>query len=112
MRHLSLSGIRKDLSEQAGTAGLNGLNLSLGPRKTVEASRKLVAVEKFTVLRLNGTQRGTRAAANALRERGTAKRAVLLSLDTVGGEGVREDSGRRSGVRTGGVVNGLCRWSC
>lgn len=99
-----------DLREQAGTAGLNGLNLGLGPGKAVETGRKLVAVEEFTLLGLNGAQGGTSAAANALRERGTAKGAVLLSLDTVGGERVREDSGRRSGVRTGGVVNGLWRW--
>lgn len=96
---------------QASTASLDGLNLGLGPRQTVEALRQLGTVKELTLLRLNRAQRSTRVATDgALSERGTAKWAVLLSLSTVGSERVRKDSRRRRGVSTRSVVDGFYPW--
>lgn len=41
----------RGLGAQAGTAGLDGLNLSIGIRKAVETRGQLVTVEEFTLLR-------------------------------------------------------------
>lgn len=54
------SRVENILVAEAGTAGLNGLNLSLGPWQTVEAGRQFSTVEELTFLGLNRTQRSTR----------------------------------------------------
>jgi len=97
------------LAAKASTTGLNGLNFSLRPWQTVEAGRQLSTVEEFTLLRLNRAQRSTRGTTDGtLAERGTSKRTVLLGLDAVGSERVGQNTGRRSGVSTRGVVYRFC----
>lgn len=82
---------KEGLSEETSTTGLDSFNLSLAPRKTLEPRRELGTVEVFSLLGLNGAQRGARATADrALNERATAQRAVLLGLDTVSSERVGE----------------------
>lgn len=103
------SRVENILVAEAGTAGLNGLNLSLGPWQTVEAGRQFSAVEELTFLGLDRTQRSTRGTADgALAERGTSKRTVLLGLATVGSERVGQSTGGRSGVSTRAVVYRFC----
>lgn len=102
-------GVAGDLGAQAGTTGLDGLNLSLAPWQTVETLGKVGPVEVLTLLGLNGAQRSTCVATNsALSERSTTKGTVLLGLGTVGSERVGQNTGRRSGVRTRRVVNRFC----
>lgn len=99
------SHVENRLVAEAGTAGLNGLNFSLGPWQTVEAGRQLSTVEELTFLGLNRTQRSTRDTADgALAERGTSKRTVLLGLDAVGSERVGQNTSGRSGVSTRAMV--------
>lgn len=94
-----------DSSTEAGSTGLDGLNLHLGVWQTVEAPGQFGTVEDFTLPGLNRAQRSTRAATNStLSERSTTKRAVLLGLGTVGSERVGQDSGRRQRVGSGRVV--------
>lgn len=103
------SRVENILVAEAGTAGLNGLNLSLRPWQTVEAGRQFSTIEELTLLGLNRTQRSTWDTADgALAERGTSKRTVLLGLDAVGSERVGQNTGGRSGVSTRAVVYRLC----
>lgn len=99
--------VPKCLCEHAGATGLNGVNLSLGPGETTEASRELRAVEELAGLGLDGTQRGASVAADGAVEGGATERAVLLGLGAVGSKRVRESAGWRGGVNARSVVNGL-----
>lgn len=98
---------RGRLCKQARAAGLNGLNLGLGPGQTAEACGKLGAIEELALLGLDGAQGSTGVTANGAVEGGATEGTVLLSLSTVGGERVRERAGGRGGVNTRRVVNGL-----
>lgn len=72
----------------------------------METGGEVGTIEEHALLGLDGTKRSSRATANgALRERSASEGAVLLRLCTVGGEGVRKDTGGRSRVRSGAVVN-------
>lgn len=96
------------LRVHAGAAGLDGLDLGLAPRETAETSRELSAIEELARGGLDGAERGAGLTADAAGgEGGATERAVLLSLGSVGGEGVRESSGGRGGVNARSVVHGL-----
>jgi hypothetical protein len=98
---------RERLCEHARAASLNGLHLGLSPGETAETGGQLSAVKELAGLGLDGAQRGTGGAADAAIEGRATEGAVLLSLSTVSGEGVRESSGGRGGVDARRVVNGL-----
>lgn len=79
----------------------------------MEACGQLLTVEELAGVRLNGTKRGTRVAADGTVGEGretarSVERTVLLSLGAVGSEGVRQNTGGRGGVGSGSVVDGLC----
>lgn len=96
------------LREHAGAAGLDRLDLGLAPGQTAEASGKLSAVEELASSGLDGAQGRAGHVADAAGGEGSAtERAVLLSLGSVGGEGVRESSGGRGGVDTRSVIHRL-----
>lgn len=99
------------LCEQAGTAGLDGLDFSCGPRSSGETGGQLAAVKELAGCGLDGAEGGSGLAANeaaVLAGCGTAVQGtVLLGLLSVGSERLgelRSGSGR-VGVRS--VVN-LC----
>jgi hypothetical protein len=48
------------LGEEAGTASLNSVDLSLGPRHPSESLWQIVPVEELACLRLDGTESSTR----------------------------------------------------
>jgi hypothetical protein len=97
----------KCLCVEAGTAGLNGINLSLSPGETAEAGGKLSAVEELAVLGLDGAERGTRLATDGAGGGGATERTVLLSLGAVGSKRIGESAGGRGGVDARRVVDGL-----
>jgi hypothetical protein len=96
------------LREHASTSGLHGLNLRLAPRETAEARGQVGAIEERARLRADRAQGRARLAANGAAELGAAERAVLLGLDAVGSERVRERTGGRGGVNARRVVDSLC----
>lgn len=98
----------KTLRVHASTAGLDGLDLGLGPRQTTETSRQLSAVEELASLGGDGAEGGARLGSDAAAELSTAKGAVLLGLGAVGGERVGKGANGGSGVDSRSVVNGLC----
>lgn len=98
----------KTLRVHASTAGLDGLDLGLGPRQTTETSRQLSAVEELASLGGDGAEGGARLGSDAAAELSTAKGAVLLGLRAVGGERVGKGANGGSGVDSRSVVNGLC----
>lgn len=96
------------LGEHASTSGLHGLNLRLAPWETAEARGQLGAIEERARRRADWTQGRARLAANGAAGLGAAERAVLLGLDAVGSERVREHTGGRGGVNARRVVNSFC----
>lgn len=91
------------LCEHAGTARLDGIDLSLGVGHALEACGKLGAVEVEAVARLNGAKGRTGCAANTAGEVARLVQwAVLLCLLAVAGErlGKRVGGGRWVGLRS------------
>ena len=77
------------LCEHAGTARLDGINLSLRVGHALEACGKLRTVEVKALAGLNGTKGRTGRVANTAREVARlVQRAVLLCLLAVVGEGL------------------------
>lgn len=92
--------------EEAGTAGLDGLDLSRAPPQAAEAGRKLAAVEDLALARLDGAEGRAGLAANGAAGKGAlVEGAVLLSLLAVAGKGVRQGLGGSGRVSPGSVVD-------
>lgn len=98
---------------EAGTTGLNCLDLGFSPCHTLEAPRKLGAVEEGALSSLNRAERGSRRSADvASRELGAlVQRAVLLGLLAVACEGIGKRLGGRCRVNLGSMVDLCCRMS-
>jgi hypothetical protein len=81
--------------EQAGSTGFDGIDLRLRPSQAMEARGQFIAIERFALL---GLDRAKGSAWNtpdrSVRERrnttGAVQGAMLLSLGTIGREGVWE----------------------
>lgn len=98
LRVLSLM-ILLHLCKHAGTARLNGVNLSLRPGHSLEACGKLGTVKVETLARLNRAEGGAGSAPDTAGVvSGLVQRAVLLCLLAVAGERLRQR------VRGGGRV--------
>jgi hypothetical protein len=95
------------LRVHASTAGLDGLDLGLGPGQTAKTSRQLSAVEELAGLGGDGAEGGARLGPDVAAELSTTEGAVLLGLSAVGGERIGKGANGGSGVDTRSVVNGL-----
>ena len=98
------------LHVKACTAGLNGLNLGLGPGQALEALGKLGAIEEGALSGFNrAKRRAWRRSDVASRVlRCLVQRSVLLSLLAIACEGVGKRVGGRGWVDLRCVVD-LCR---
>lgn len=103
---------RPESCVQAGTTGLDGLDLCLGPREPAESSRKLRAIPELSLLRLDPAKGRAGGAANMpannCREvHRLIQGAVLLCLLSVGSKGLGQLMGWGGWVRMWSVVD-LC----
>jgi hypothetical protein len=97
----------KTLGVHAGTTGLNGIDLSLRPGQTTEASGQLSAVEELAGLGDNRAQGRAGLGSDAAAELSTTEGAVLLGLGAVGSERVGKSADGGGRVHARSVVNGL-----
>ncbi len=94
------------LCELAGAARLNGVDLSLSPRQSLEACGQLGAVKEEALGCLDRAERGAGRAADAAGVvPGLVERAVLLCLLAVGCKRLGERVGGGGWVSLGSVVD-------
>jgi len=91
-------------SNRCSATALNCLNFSLRPwNPVVEFGWQLTLIKRDTAPWLDRSERGTALGANSAKL--SIQRAMLQSLLSVGGEGIRESGSRRCWVNLGSVVD-------